>query len=67
MMGGKLDHLNVGQREMKAQIKDLDNKIERLGNRMDKKLDCMMYNFFLGALQCVEMRFRFIYAGKERA
>lgn len=39
----KLGHVGSGPRETKAEIKGLSNKMERKCDRLDGKMDCLLY------------------------
>jgi len=41
----KLDHLELGQKEMRAEIKDLSSKMERKFDNVERKFDNMERKF----------------------
>ena len=44
----KLDHLESGQREMRAEIKDFSSKMERKFDKTDGKIDRVLYGIITG-------------------
>ena len=43
VVSSKLDCVDLGQRETKAEIKDLGNRMEKQYDRMDRKMDRLLY------------------------